>query len=105
MFRLPQSIQNLYIRLEGLLYQLFGIFGQMFGWLSQRFDFLSKLFGLKESQYFLEDEAQRTKIAEAESDMTTSAPQSPPTTSSTRRLPDANMDYYRKLAQPKKITK
>ncbi len=106
MLRLTQIIQNLYIRFEGLLYQLFGFLRQLFGWLSQRFNFFLKLFGFTESQYFLEDSQQGTNsAAKTESDMAASPPQAPSDASATRRRPDASMDYFRKLAQPKKFSK
>jgi len=105
MFRLNQFIRISLIRLEGLLYQIFGFLSQLFAWLNQRFNFLKKLFGFTESQYFLEDSAQGIKQAEAKSDMAESAPQySPPTASSTRRRPVANIDYFRKLARQAKTS-
>ena len=101
MFRLIQVMRNLFIRIEGLLtYQL----RKLFGFLAQIFGFFGKLFGFtQESQYFLEDQAQNIKQVE------TKQPAEPAKTSLepafTRRRPDAQMDYYLKLAQPKKTSK
>ena len=93
MFRLSQIIRNFFIRLEGFIsYQ----FRKLFGFLYQIFAFFSKLFGFTESQYFLENQAEGIKQAET-------AVKTPST--SDRRHPDAKMDYYLKLAQPKKTSK
>ena len=101
MFRLIQVMRNLFIRIEGFLtYQL----RKLFGFLAQIFGFFGKLFGFtQDSQYFLEEQAQNIKQVE------TKQPAEPaktsPDTTTTRRRPDANMDYYLKLAQPKKTSK
>jgi hypothetical protein len=106
MSRLIQIIQNSFIRLEGWIYQLFGLFGKLFGWLNQQFNFLKKLLGLTESQYLLEvDEAQRLKSSEAKPEVAVPAPQSPAAASSNRRRPDADMDYFLKLARQVKNSK
>ena len=106
MSRLIQIARNSFIRLEGLLYQFLGLFTKLFGLINQLFNFLSKLFGITESQYLLEDEPQPIKQAEAKPDMPGSAPQySPPAAIATRRRPDANMDYFVKLAQQSKKSK
>lgn len=105
MFRLTPFIRNSFIRLEGLLYQLFGFLSQLFALLNQRFNFIKKLLGFTESQYFLEDSAQSIKQAEAKSEIAaTPAQSSPPTASSTRRRPDANIEYFRKLARQSKTS-
>ena len=102
MYRLTQIIRNSYIRIEGLIYQ---IFRNLFGWLNQLFNFLSKLLGFTSPQYLLE-ETQEVKPAKAEPVVAASAPQdSPPAASVTRRRPDANMEYFLKLAQPEKKSK
>ncbi len=101
MYRLTQIIRNSYIRIEGLLYQ---IFRNVFGSLNQLFNFLSKLLGFASPQY-LPEEAQKVKPV-TEPVVAASAPQnSPPTTSDPRRRPDASMDYFLKMAQPKKRPK
>ncbi|MBV8882847.1 MAG: hypothetical protein JO235_02430 [Chroococcidiopsidaceae cyanobacterium CP_BM_RX_35] len=106
MSRLIQAIRNTFIRLEGWLYQIFGFLGQVFSWLLQRFNFLGKLLGFAESQYLQEDETQRLQSAKAEREVTAPEPQAaPPVASSTRRRPDASMDYFRKLAQQTKTSK
>lgn len=103
MSRLIQIIRNSFIRLEGLIYQIFGFFGKLFG---QLFNFLSKVFGFTESQYFLEDLPQNIKPSEAKLDIAASAPQNEPNSEpTTRRRPDANMDYYLKLARQEKTSK
>jgi hypothetical protein len=101
MFRLIQVMRNLFIRIEGLLtYQL----RKLFGFLAQIFGFFGKLFGFtQESQYFLEDQAQNIKQVETKQPVEPTKTSSDTTT--TRRRPDANMDYYLKLAQPKKTSK
>ncbi len=106
MSRLIPIIRNSFIRLEGLLYQLFGFVKQIFVWLNQQLKSLAKLLGLAESQYFLEDEAQRQKTSAAEPELPASTPQNfSPTANSTRRRPDTSMDYFRKLAQQVKTSK
>lgn len=101
MFRLIQVMRNLFIRIEGFItYQL----RKFFGFLNQIFGFFAKLFGFtQESQYFLEDQAQNTK--QVETKQLVEAAKTSPDTVSTRRRPDAKMDYYLKLAQPKKASK
>lgn len=102
MYRLTQIIRNSYIRIEGLIYQ---IFKNLFSSLNQIFSFLSKLLGFASPQY-LPEEIQEVKPAKAEPIAAASARQdSPPTTSDTRRRPDASMDYFLKMAQPKKRPK
>ena len=104
MFRLIQLIRNSFIRIEGFLtYQ----FRKLFGFLYQIFSFFSKLFGFTESAYFLEDKAQSIKQAETETKQQaeTEVAQAPSAPATTRRRPDAKMDYYLKLAQPKKISR
>ena len=102
MYRLTQIIRNSYIRIEGLIYQ---IFTNLFRLLNQLFNFLSKLLGFASPRY-LPEETQEIKPAKVEPVTATSARQdSPPTTSDTRRRPDASMDYFLKMAQPKKRPK
>lgn len=102
MYRLTQIIQNSYIRIEGLISQ---IFRALLGSLSQIFSFLSKILGFTSPSY-LPEETQEVKPAKAEPVVATSAPQdSPPTATDTRRRPDASMDYFLKMAQPKKMPK
>lgn len=101
MYRLNQTIRNLFIRLEGLLYQFFGFFGKLFGWLNQLFLFLGGILGFK-SPDFLEDEVQSVKPDKAEPVAASTPEYSPPATSTTRRRPDANMDYYLKMARQEK---
>lgn len=107
MSRLIQIIRNTFIRLEGLLYRIFGFVGQLFSWLLRQLSFLGKLLGLGESQYLQEDEAQRPQPATKPMlDVAVPEPQSTPlTASSTRRRPDASMDYFLKLAQQRKTAK
>jgi len=107
MSRLNQTIRNSFIRVEGLIYQLFGIFGKLFDRLNQFRKFFGRLFGFDESKYFLGDEAQAAKSTTAEKDVPVSIPQSssPAASSSTRRRPDANMERFLKMAEPKKASK
>ena len=101
MFRLIQVMRNFFIRIEGFLtYQL----KKFFGFLAQIFGFFGNLFGFtQESQYFLEDQAQNIKQVETKQPAEPATPSSDP--AFTRRRPDAQMDYYLKLAQPKKTSK
>ncbi len=101
MFRLIQIIRNSFIRIEGFLtYQ----FRKLFGFLYQIFSLLSKLFGFTESAYFLEDKAQSIKQAETKQQAEAELAQVPSAPATTRRRPDAKMDYYLKLAQQKKTS-
>lgn len=101
MSRLTQIIKNAFIRLEGLLYQLLGFFRQILGSLSRLFATFARLLGFSKSEYFLESNEvtgiKSTTTKPVVEDQSTKAPASAPTTN--RRRPDANMDYYRKLAQ------
>lgn len=106
MFRLRQILQNSWIRFEGFLYRFFGFFRQIFSFLYQRFVVILQLLGFTKSGYFLEsDEVKDTKpvqtkqLTEPEPDKTQSTP------TDTRRRPDANMDYYLKMAQQKKASR
>ncbi len=100
MFRLIQVMRNLFIRFEGFLtYQL----RKLFGFLAQIFGFFKNIFGFtQESQYLMEDQAQSIKQVETKQPAETATASD---TASTRRRPDAKMDYYLKLAQPKKTSK
>ncbi len=91
MFRLNQTIRNLFIRLEGfvslVLRNFFGFFSQLFG-------LLSKLLGFSQSEYFVEsDEVQARKsvktqqLTETESVKATVAP-------ATTSRPKAKTDDY-----------
>jgi hypothetical protein len=101
MFRLTQIIRNSFIRLQGFLsYRL----RQFFAFLYQLFSFFSKIFGFTESAYFLEDKAQNIK-AETKQQAEAELAQAPSAPAATRRRPDAKMDYYLKLAQPKKTSR
>lgn len=102
MYRLTQIIRNSYIRIEGLISQLFRT---LFGSLNQLFNFLGRLLGFASPQY-LPEETQEVKPAKAEPVVAASDPQdSPPAASASRRRPDASMDYFLKMAQPKKMPK
>ena len=99
MYRLTQIIRNSYIRIEGFISQ---IFRTLFGLLNQLFSFLSKILGFTSPSY-LPEETQEVEPAKAKPVATASVPpDSPATTSNTRRRPDASMDYFLKMAQPKK---
>ncbi len=102
MFRLSQIIQNLFIRLEAFLTYRFR---QLFAFLYQLFGFFSKLLGFTESAYFLEDQAQGIKQAETKQPSEAESAKAPSAPDTTRRRPDAKMDYYLKLAQPKKTSR
>lgn len=100
MLRLIQVMRNLFIRFEGFLtYQL----RKLFGFFAQIFGFFGNLFGFtQESQYLIEDQPQNIKQVETKQPAETATSSD---TAFTRRRPDAKMDYYLKLAQPKKTSK
>lgn len=100
MSRLTQFIQNLFIRLEGLLNQFFGT---IFGGLNQFFSFLGQLLGFTNPQDYLEDEVQSLKRTEEKP--TKSLQDVPSTDSTTRRRPDAKMQDFLKMAQQAKTLK
>ncbi len=104
MSRLIQLMRNSLIRLQGLFERVFGFVKQLFIWLFKPLQTLIKLLGLGESQY-IEDEVQPSKPFLTEPKLPASTPQASPTTSSTRRRPDPNMDYFRKLATEVKTPK
>lgn len=102
MFRLPQILQNSWIRFEGFLYRIFGFFRQFFAFLYQRFVALLQLLGFTNSGYFLESDppkdikpAQTQQMNKAESE-TASAP------TENRRRPDAKMEYYLNMVRQTK---
>lgn len=106
MFRLRQILQNSWIRFEGFLYRFFGFFRQIFSFLYQRFVVVLQLLGFTKSEYFLESEevkeikpVQTKQSTEAEPDKAQSTP------TATRRRPDAKMEYYLKMARPKKASR
>ena len=120
MFRLTQFFRNSFIRLEGLLYQLFGFFRQILGFFYQLIVAFGRLLGFSsETEYFQEPNAEKVVKSSINERKTrrggnlhaTSSPvaqqpqeaQSAPAT--TRRRPDASMDYYLKLAQPRTTRK
>lgn len=102
MFRLPQIVRNSFIRLEGLLYQFFGLFGKLFGWFNQLLQFLSRLFGFDKTQYYLENEAQAGKPSETKSDTAIASAPQDSAANTTRRRPDASMDYFLKMTRQDK---
>lgn len=102
MFRLPQTVRNSFIRLEGLLYQFFGLFRKLFGWFNQLFQFLSRLSGFDKTQYFLEDEAQAVKPFETKPDIAELSSPQDLSANTTRRRPDASMDYFLKMTRQEK---
>jgi hypothetical protein len=102
MFRLSQIIRNSFIRLQGFLSYRFR---QFFAFLYQIFGFLRNLMGFTASPYFLEDEAQGIKQSETKQPVEAEPTKAPPAPATTRRRPDAKMDYYLKLAQPKKTSR
>jgi hypothetical protein len=96
MFRLPQIIQNLYLRLEGFFSV---ILRSVANTVKNFFGFFANLFGLNASGYFLDaDNAQTLKQAETKQqnepkqDKTTQTP-------ATKRRANAQMDYYLNMAR------
>ena len=102
-FRVIQIIRNSFIRLEGFLSQLFS---NLFSFLSRLFSVISKLLGFTTPSYFIELDEDRGRksdqtkqLSEAEPAEANSAP------ATTRRRPDAKMDYFLNLAQQTKTSK
>ncbi len=100
MFRSNQTIENLFIRVEGWLYQLFGLFKKFFAFLTQVLASVAKVLGFTKLEYYLEsDDAQTIKRSEIKqpTEAEVSNPQSG--SANPRRRPDPQMDYYRNLAR------
>ncbi|WP_375503030.1 threonine dehydratase [uncultured Nostoc sp.] len=92
MFRLTQTVRNLFLRLQGLfdvlLKSVANFFGNLFG-------FFTNLFGLTSSDYFLEsDQQQSIKQASAKEQIETNQDNIPKISATTRRRPNAKIDDY-----------
>lgn len=98
MSRLTQILRNSYIRLEAFLSVVFKNFFNLF---RSVFGFFGKTFGFSNSQYFLEpDQAQGVKRTTTQPSVEESRSTKAPEVSTTaRRRPNPQMDYYRKMAQ------
>ncbi|MFN6567924.1 threonine dehydratase [Dendronalium sp. ChiSLP03b] len=98
MFRLPQIIQNLFLRVEGFFSVVFNIF-----WRFTRnfFGFFANLFGFNSSEYFLEsNESQSVKQASAKQQIEAKQDAAlPETPANSRRRPNTKMDYYLNMAR------
>ncbi len=92
MFRLNQTIRNLFIRLEGFVSIVLRNF---FGFFSQLFSLLSKLLGFSQSEYFVDsDEVQGKKSAKTQELTETESAKATVAPATTRRRPDAKTDDY-----------
>ncbi len=92
MFRLNQTIRNLFIRLEGFVSIVLRTF---FGFFSQLFSLLSKLLGFSQSEYFVEsNEVQGKKSAKTQELTETASAKATVAPATTRRRPDAKTDDY-----------
>ncbi len=92
MFRLNQTIRNLFIRLEAfvsiVLRNFFGFFSQLFGLLSQ-------LLGFSKSEYFIEsDQVQGKKSTKTEELTETESAKATVAPAMTRRRPNPKTDDY-----------
>jgi hypothetical protein len=98
MSRLTQVLQNTLIRIAAF-FSVF--FKNIFNFFGNLFRFFGNLFGLSESQYFLEsDDAKGIKRSETKEAIEPEAAQAPEARSTTRRRrPNPQMDYYLKMAQ------
>lgn len=101
-FRVIQIIRNSFIRLEGFLS---GLFSNLFGFLSRLFSVISKVLGFTTSNYFIEfDQAQDRKLDQTKQ-LSEAEPAANSAPATTRRRPDAKMDYFLNLAQQTKTSK
>ncbi|MEH1998946.1 MAG: threonine dehydratase [Nostoc sp.] len=96
--RLPQFVQNLFLRFEGLFGVLFQSVSNFFG---KIFGFFAQLFGFTSSGYFLEaDEAQAIKQASAKQPIETNQDNTAKIPATNRRSPNAKIDdYYLNMAR------
>ena len=92
MFRLTQTVRNLFLRLQGLFGVLFKSVSNFFGNL---FGSFANLFGLTSSGYFLEsDQEQGIKQASAKEANDINQDNTPKISATTRRRPNAKIDDY-----------
>lgn len=86
MFRLNQTIRNLFIRIEALFSVLFksvfGLFGGFFG-------LLGRLSGFSKSEYFLESNEPQSRKSDQ-----TQEPRVSNSSTTTRRRPNSRTDDY-----------
>ena len=92
MFRLTQTVRNLFIRIQGLFGVLFQSVSNLFG---NFFGFFGNLFGFNSSGYFLEsDQQQGIKQASAKEQIETNQDNTPKISATTRRRSNAKVDDY-----------
>ncbi|WP_375514324.1 threonine dehydratase [uncultured Nostoc sp.] len=92
MFRLTQTVRNLFLRLQGLLSVLFKSVSNFVG---NFFGLFAKLFGFTKSDYFLEsNQEQGIKQASAKEPIETNQDNTPKISATTRRRPNAKIDDY-----------
>lgn len=98
MFRLTQTIRNLFLRLEGF----FGvIFKTLFSFIGNIFGFFARLFGITKSDYFLEsNDAQGVKQAADKEPIPKAQDKTPEPPATKVRLKNAKIDdYYLNMAR------
>ncbi|MHC0066778.1 threonine dehydratase [Nostoc sp. UIC 10890] len=98
MFRLTQTVRNLFLRLQGL----FGVlFKSVSNFVGNLFGFFAKLFGFSSSGYFLEsDEVKGIKQASAKEPIETNRDNTAKIPTTNRRRPNAKIDdYYLNMAR------
>ncbi|MEH2248570.1 threonine dehydratase [Nostoc sp.] len=98
MFRLTQTVRNLFLRFQGLFGVLFQSISDFVG---NIFGFFAKLFGFSSSGYFLEsDQVQSIKQASAKEPIETNQDNTPKIPVTNRRRPNAKLDdYYLNMAR------
>jgi|GEM_PF-622823 hypothetical protein len=96
MFRFTQTIQNLYLRIEGFISVILRNF---FNSLKNFFGFFGNLLGLSKSEYFLDSNDAQTlkrKVDEVKIEKEKDTTKIPNTK---RRRSNTEMDYYMKMAR------
>ena len=92
MFRLTQTVRNLFLRFQGLFSVLFQSVSNFFG---NFFGLFAKLFGFTSSGYFLDsNQEQGIKQASAKEPIETNQANIPKITATNRRRSNAKIDDY-----------
>jgi hypothetical protein len=97
MFRVTQTIRNLFLRIEGVFSVAWRNFTNFF---RNIFGFFAQLFGLTETGYFLEsEESQTLKRSETQQKIESKQDTVSETPADKRRRANAKMDYYLNMAR------
>jgi hypothetical protein len=95
MFRLTQTLQNLFLRFEGF----FGVLGKnLFSLAGNFLGFFAKIFGLTQPSYFLEDNTEVTRQTPTEKPLQIAQDKTLDIPSTTRRNPKMD-DFYLNMAR------